>query len=218
MPSTSDISTLAGIDRLRRLCQSLALLDAIWSPLGYREHQFCALWRPNQSLASWDNFCGDNYFIRFDNAGAIIKGHAHESAVWASIVDSGQPFPGVLEDIPEEFSDFHPEPVWAIERFGGFTTFCTWRRYNDLVWQVGPVDIPPRASFDGSSDLLHLLDGDAVRYRAWAEDYYDRPVPQWAVDHIYAHVPICEEVITSLNPQASPTELVQDVSSIGYPM
>jgi hypothetical protein len=194
------------------------LLDAIWSPTGDRDHRFADRWRPNQGLAYWDDISGDLYYIRFDDVGAIIKGHAHESAMWASIVESGRPYPGVLEGIPEEFVDFRPEPPWAIEDFGGFTTFCIWRRYTDPAWQVGPVELPPDPYADGSSDLLRLLDGDADSYRAWAEDYYDRPVARWAVEHIYAHLPIDEEVVRALNPQLSLMDLADDASDIGCPM
>jgi hypothetical protein len=218
MPSTRDLSTLLDVGKLRRLSQSLAVLDAIWCPTGYRDHQFVARWGPNQSLAYRDNLCGDLYFIRFDDAGAIIKGHAHESTVWASIVGSGRPFPGVLEGIPEEFVEFQPEPSWAIEAFGGFTTFCLWRRYTDPAWQMGPVELPPGTDPDGSSDLLRLLDGDPEGYRVWAEDYFERPVVRWAVDQIYAHSPLDEEVVRALNPQLSLMDLAADASDIGYPM
>jgi hypothetical protein len=218
MPSTSDLSTLVDVDRLCQLSQALALLDAIWCPTGYRDHMFLARWRPSQSLASWDNLSGDDYFIRFDAAGAIIKGHAHESAVWAWIVDSGRPYPGVLEGIPEEFVDFRPEPPWAVEKFGGYTTFCIWRRYTDSAWQMSPVELPPGAYPDGSSDLLRLLDGDPRGYRAWAEGYFNRPVEQWAVDHLYAHRPIDEEVVRALNPNLSLMDLAGDISIIDYPM
>jgi hypothetical protein len=218
MPSTRDLSSLVDVGDLRRLSHSLAMLNAILKPTGYRDYSFTALCRPNQSLAYWDDLSGDLYFIRLDDAGAIIKGHAHESDVWARIVDSGRPYPGVLEGIPEEFADFEPEPPWALEAFGGFTTFCLWRRHTDPAWQTGPVELPPGPDPDGSADLLQRLDGDAEGYRTWAEDYFNRPVARWAVDHLYAHIPLNERVVRALHPQLSLTDLAGDVSDIGYPI
>jgi hypothetical protein len=71
---------------LKKLCQSLATLDAIMSPeWEYRYYSFNSKWAEGEMMASMRNGSGDEYFILFNSEGAIMKGFAHESSMspWA---------------------------------------------------------------------------------------------------------------------------------------
>jgi hypothetical protein len=199
---------------LRRLSQSLAMLDAILCPeWQYRYHSFNANWAAGEEMASMRDGCGDSYFILFTAAGAIMKGFAHESEAWRKALELGQPLSGVLDGVPEVFAGFLIEPAFSMAE----TTFCLWRRSTDLAWQTGAIDSLEGEDQDGSAELLRLLDGDPEGYRAWAESYFETAIMRSAVDHIFGHRPLAEEVVKALNPELSLADLVEDASEIAYP-
>jgi hypothetical protein len=70
---------------------------------------------------------------------------------------------------------------------------------------------------DGSAGLLRYLDGDAKTYRQWAEGYYERNVPLAAVELIYAHKPLRQEVVAALNDEVDLSLLEGDIVEIGFP-
>jgi hypothetical protein len=93
---------LPDIPRLRDLCRSMAVLEAILSPeWESRYYSFDAGWSPGEEMASMRNGSGDGYSIVFSAAGAYVRGFAHESAM-SPYGDDG-PWPGVLDSVPEAF-------------------------------------------------------------------------------------------------------------------
>src|SRR4051794_29115430 len=112
--SSRDLSNMPDIENLERLTQSLAMLDAIISPeWEYRYFSFNAEWGTSlgERMASMRNGSGDEYFLLFAGAGAILKGFDHESPMssWTGIPPSV--WPGVVDHVPEEFSAFLAEPA-----------------------------------------------------------------------------------------------------------
>lgn len=70
MISTLNSDGLPGIDELRRLLQSMAMLDAILSPeWEYRYYSFNANWSTGEQMGSMRNGCGDHFFAHFTPAG-----------------------------------------------------------------------------------------------------------------------------------------------------
>lgn len=215
MISTRDLSLLPDIDSLKRLTQSLATLDAIIMPdWESRYYSFDSRWGENEQMASMRNGSGDDYFVLFCPAGAILKGFAHESVMSPYGTEGQRIWPGVLDEVPQVFSGFLEEPAFTIEE----TTFCIWRTYSDTAWQRGKINFPDGPDPDGSEDLLQTLDGEPGTYKAWAEEYYERPVNLDAVTHIYTHRPLTPEIVTALNPHITLDELVTDMDQIGYPV
>ena len=191
------------------------MLDAILSPeWQYRYHSFNASWAAGEEMASMRDGCGDSYFILFTKAGAILKGFAHESEAWRRTLQRGQPWAGIFDGVPEEFAQFLNEPAFSIAD----TTFCLWRRPTDPAWRTGTIEPLDGEDPDGSAELMRLLDDDPEAYRAWAEDYFETTVTLSAVEHIFGHLPLNEEVVKALNPELSLTDLVEDASEIAYPM
>jgi hypothetical protein len=217
MVTKKRLDSLPQIDSLKRLCQSLAVLDAIMSPeWEYRYYSFNSKWSEGEMMGSMRDGSGDDYFILFNSHGAIIKGFAHESSMspWAS--DPQQVWPGVLDHVPAEFGDFLTEPAFSMSE----TTFCIWRRTEDEHWQTGQIQYPEDedADADGSEDLLFILDGDPRTYQEFAEEYYERAVDRQSVTSIYEHRPLTSDILKKLNPEVTLESLRSDVEEIDYPV
>ena len=215
MISTRDLSRLPGIVDLRRLTQSLAILDAIiereWD---YRYYSFNCKWDVGEQMASMRNGTGDAWFCVFATTGAWLKGFDHESVMSPWHREPVSVWPGVLDDIPTVFAPFLREPAFSIEE----TTFCIWRRPDDAVWQRGSIEFPPGDDPDGSAYLLQNLDGQPESYQAWSKDYYERDVDLSAVRWIYEHKPLNADVVRVLNAEINVSELLEDAEEIGYPL
>lgn len=214
MVTKKRLDTIPNVEALRKLCQSLAILDAIMSPeWDYRYYSFNSKWADGEMMASMRNGSGDDYFILFNSQGAIMKGFAHESSMspWSS--ESEQVWPGVLDQVPREFGSFLTEPAFSMEE----TTFCIWRKNEDAAWQTGEIKYPEEEDPDGSEDLLFILDGNPETYREFAERYYERVIATQVVNSIYAQEPLKSEMIARLNPEASLEILSSDLDEIAYP-
>lgn len=207
MISTRNLTELPEIDALRKLTQSLAMLDAIvqreWEG---RYYSFNSYWKPHEQMASMRNGEGDEWFCLFMPAGAFLKGLYHES-------EMARGWQGILESVPQVFQSALSEPAFSIQ----YTSFCIWRTYEDDQWQTGSISYPPGNDPDGSAWMLAILDGNPISYQRWAEDYYRRPVNLSAVEYIYAHRPVTNEIVRSLNPETSLFDLAEDIAKIDYP-
>jgi hypothetical protein len=214
MVSKTVLAALPDVAGLRKLTQSLAMLDAIMCPEWEdRYYSFNSKWNEGEMMASMRNGSGDEYFIRFDSHGAIMKGFAHESPMSPWATDEKKLWPGIFEELPDEFQSFLSEPAFFIDA----TTFCVWRRYVDSSWQVGKIDYPDGADPDGSQFMLLILDGQASTYQEFAEWYYEKSLKPDAVEHIYRHEPLTNEVVAQLNNEITLDSLTADIEQIGYP-
>lgn len=214
MISSRSLAALPAIDEIKRISQSVATLDAILMPdWEYRYFSFDANWGEEEMLASMRNGSGDSYFILFNSSGVVIKGYGHESSMAAHTVDSGETWPGVLDEVPPEFEVIRTDPAFVAEE----TSFCIWRKYSDAQWQTGKIDFPDGEDPDGSGDLLFILDGNPDTYRQWAGEYYEKNIPLDAVKSVYEHKPLTEQLVTSLNSERLIDDLNSDLDEIGYP-
>lgn len=208
--SASEVAEgLPGIEDLRRLCQSLAVLDAILCPeWEYRYFSFNAAWADGEMLASMRNGEGDDWLILWNPSGAIIKGFLHNAPMARDC-----PWPGVVDSVPEEFQAFLNDPAFSRQH----TTFCLWRRPEDPRWCVGEIDFPDDPDADGARTLLRFLDGEPETYRRWGEEYFGWSLDRRAIEHIYRQAPLSPFVVRSLNADAGYKELKSELSEIGYP-
>lgn len=216
MISTHDLSALPSIDALRRLLQSMAMLDAILCPeWHYRYYSFNSKWSAGEQMGSMRDGCGDDFFALFNPSGCWIKGFAHETLM-SPYHDDGtaRVWPGVLDSVPPEFPECLQEPAFKIAD----TTFCVWRRLVDLSWTVGEIEFPEGTDPDGSRGLLSALDGRAETYHRWAEGYYERDVSFDAVKAVYDYSPLTSGVIELLNPEVTLAALEPDIAEINFPV
>jgi hypothetical protein len=225
MISTRDLSELPDVDGLRRLLQSMALLDAIlcreWQ---FRFYSFNSRWARGEQMGSMRNGHGDDFFALFNAHGCFLKGFAHEAPMTPYRSDPKRLWPGLIESVPPEFAACLREPAFSIED----TTFCIWRRYGDSSWQRGEIEFPPGPDPDGSEWLLSPLDGKPPTYRAWAEWYFNKPfLTVELVRYVYEQWPLTDELVAALrpdivledeeNPHLGVADLEEDIEEIGYP-
>ena len=214
MVTKKRLATIPDVESLKKLCQSLALLDAIISPeWEYRYYSFNANWAEGEMMASMRNGSGDEYFILFTSQGAIMKGFAHESLLspWSSAGE--QVWPGVLDQVPAEFEEFLTEPAFSMAE----TTFCIWRRNGDPSWQTGEIEYPDEDDHDGSEDLLFILDGEPTTYQEFAEQYYEHSIDLGVVKNVYEQQVLTSQMIEKLNPEVSLENVQSDLEEIDYP-
>ena len=214
MISSRNLDVLPGIDEVKRISQSIAMLDAIMTDdWEYRYYSFDANWGEGEMLASMRNGSGDSYYILFNAHGAIIKGYGHESEMAGHTIDSGEVWPGVLDGVPEEFEAVLTDPSFVAEE----TSFCIWRKYSDSEWQTGKIDFPDEEDPDGSADLLFILDGSPGTYQQWATGYYETTVPLDEVRVVYEHKPLTQQLVSRLNSERRLDDLDSDLDEIRYP-
>jgi len=49
-----------------------------------------------------------------------------------------------------------------------------------------------------------------------SQEYYERDIPLFAIENIYKHQLLTDEIIASLNPDVSFADLKADIENIGY--
>lgn len=216
MISTRDLSLLPDVPALRRLMQSLAMLDAIPSPdWQYRYFSFNSKWAPGEEMGSLRNGAGDEGFALFNITGCWMKGFDHESPMSPYASDPPKVADGMFDGVPSAFASCLTEPAFNIMD----TTFCIWRSVTDGSWRRGRVRLwNGETDIDGSAWMLSLLDGDPSTYQQFATDYYEVNVSLEAVRSVYNHQPLTSDIIKVLSPDLSRETLAKDVIEIGYPV
>ncbi|POX55369.1 hypothetical protein C3489_10820 [Streptomyces sp. Ru71] len=204
---------------LRNLCRSLAMLDAILSPdWEGRYHSFNAGWGDGEEMASMRNGSGAEYSIVFSAAGAYVRGFDHEAPM-SPYGNDGEPWPGVIDEVPEAFKPFVEEPAFTDEGGVPVVTACLWREATDDRWRHGVIDFPAGCPDpDGATGLFKLLvDRSPEAFQRFAEDYYEIPVDLEVVRDVYALRPLSQKLVSSLNSEITLADLAVDIAEIGYP-
>ncbi len=216
MVSSKIIVSLPDIESLRRRSQSLAILEAILCPNpDLRCYAFNSKWGDGEMMASMDNGGGDDYFILFNHEGAIIKGFDHESKMSPYGNDDLLLWPGIIDDVPNQFQEFLKEPAFTTED----ATFFVWRDSIDRNWTVGNIKYPNDDNdADGSGWMLSMLCGTPSEYVEWAQDYHEQEISFEVVGRIYTHQPLSEETVKSLNQDLSLADVLACADEIGYPL
>lgn len=212
--STRNLDSLPDVNSLKQLLQSLAMLDAILSPeWEYRYYSFNAKWSRDGQMGSMRDGSGDEFFAFFNNAGCFLKGFVHDCSMTPYRTQPPKIWPGMLESVPEAFSSALSEPAFSMDDI----TFGLWRRYSDQAWSHGSIEFPEGDDPDGSEALLALLDRNPATYRQFAEEYYEIEIPLNSIQHIYKHLPLTADLVSSLNNDLSLTDLAEDINEIDYP-
>lgn len=210
--STKNLNELPGIQDLKRLTQSLAMLDAILSPeWEYRYYSFNQAWADGAMMASMRNGSGDHWFAVFCPAGAALHGLMHEAPTFRP----GNPAPAIFERLPTAFhANLLHEPAFSTQD----STFCIWRLDGEPRWSCGTAESSAgEEDADGSAQLLGILAGRPEQYVEFASDYYECEVDLDAVAAIYRHEPLTAALVERLNPEADLAALESDIAEIGYP-
>jgi hypothetical protein len=210
--STENTSGIPNVEGLKKLCQSLAMLDAILQPeWDLRYFSFNSHWTDGEQMASLRDGSGGEYFIRFQKEGAIILGKTPKSPTGAEVTRLGRPLPGTFDNVPDALRSALEVPAFETNEI----EFCLWRLSTDDEWSVGGET---RTEQNHSDDLLFALDARPESYKAWADEYYEKSVNLDSVRQVYAHASITSKLVRSLNRAMSLTRLADDQKEIGYPI
>lgn len=200
--------SLPTISELRRITQSLATLDLILSPeWEYRYYSFNSKWAPNEQMASMRNGCGDEYFILLTDMGwAGLKGLAHESP--AAGIDGLSA--KLQKAVPSKYKSFATESAFRWDE----TTFCFWCAGQESGWKApGVLDNVET----GANELLAIIESGPEGYWQFAQDYYECEVDQKAVEKVFQHLRIDQEMVSSLNHEIAIDDIQDGLLEIGYP-
>ncbi|MFO0822721.1 MAG: hypothetical protein U0792_06305 [Gemmataceae bacterium] len=223
MISTRDLSKLPDIDGLKRLMQSMAMLDAILSPKWEsRYYSFNSKWANGEQMGSMRNGQGDDLHSLFTKHGCFLKGFDHESQMSPYRDEEEAQWPGLIETVPNSFDRGLNQPAFSMEN----TTFCIWRQYGDDRWHRSDITFPevklrfdgtPRDP-DGSEWLLSPYDGMPETYLDFAKRYFSRSktLTLAYVRHVYDQHPLTAELVEQINPELSLADLSDDLVEIGY--
>ncbi|MEV6244208.1 hypothetical protein [Lentzea sp. NPDC051838] len=209
---------LPAIPELRALCRALAALNVVLCPDSeHRYHGYSTTWASGEELASMYDGSGNEYSVVFTAAGAYVRGFDHESPMSPYATDDEEPWPGVLDTVPDVFRECVEEPAFSDDGRPNVTV-CLWREHSDTAWRHGEIDFPDDDQ-DGADWLFALLtDRTPEAFRGWAEDYYEIQVDLDAVRHVYAGRPLTADVVTALNPATTLAVVADGVAATGYPI
>lgn len=212
--STRNLAALPDVGQLKALLQSLAVLDSIMSPDEWdmRYFSFNSKWGRGEEMGSMRNGSGDDFFAFFNRSGCLLKGFVHESPMTPFREDPPSIWKGVLDDVPNAFAAALAEPAFSMSN----VTFCIWRSIGETTWSTGKIKFPRSADPDGSRYLLEMLDGKPQTYQSFAEGYYETELSIDNIEHVYQHFPITDELVKSLNPNATFDIIAEELKEIGY--
>ncbi len=213
--STSDLSTMPGIEELRNHMQRFAAVTAVFSvELGEPQFVFDPRWHKHQQVAMNINGCGDELYIHFTRRGCFVKGFAHESEMTPYKRADRSIWPGVLDNVPSEFNSSLKEPAFDPDAI----TFVIWRLTSDTEWSTGNVDFPAGDYKDGSADLLEPITFSASEFTDWLAENYETDVESGIIQSVFDDQPLSDAQMSKLNP-SSPLHAIRDaVRATGYPI
>ncbi|ERI92173.1 hypothetical protein HMPREF1982_02562 [Clostridiales bacterium oral taxon 876 str. F0540] len=216
--STVNLKSLPDIEKLKRISQSIAMLDAIicqeWE---YRYYSFNSKWSDNEMMASMRNGQGNDYFILFFNEGAAIKGFDIDAPI--NDVTDKDFWKNKINQIPNQFEQFLREPAFVTDR----ATFFIWRLNDDSEWHTLNLGTEIKAKmtnihdFDGSQHLITILCELPEVYKKWSDIYYESDFPLDIIKNIYGHETLTKEMVETLNSDIDYEVLIEDIDEIGYP-
>ncbi len=195
------INQLPQVDEIKRLSQSLAVLDAILMPeWEYRYFSFNSKWSTNEMMASMRDGEGNEYFLLFNKYGMI--GKIYTTILKNTPIDIER----ISHKIPTEFNSFINEPAFKLSDI----TCCIFKQYTDNNWNVLPIidEIP----------LLGFIIKKQNYYHRWAEEYYEKNLDHEIITNVFNYLPLNNSFIKKLNNNIIIENIKQDIQEIGYPI
>jgi len=196
-----NINKLPDTSEIKRISQSLAMLDAIIMPeWEFRYFSFDCHWDGMEMMASMKNGSGDEYFLLFNKNGMIGKVFAN------NIQLSENEKNGLLTKIPSIFESFKQEEAFSLDNI----SFCFWCDNSQNSWVSNPTteNLP----------YLNFLTGNSNVYKVWAEEYYEKEFDSSVIQDIFLHKPLATEMVAKLNAEINIEDLSEDLDEIGYPV
>ncbi len=195
-----NINKLPSISEVKRVSQSLALLDAIIMPeWELRYFSFDCHWDGEEMMASMKNGSGNEYFLLFNKHGII--GKVFVKNIQLSEYEKNELF----TKIPSLYESFKQEEAFSLDNI----SFCFWRSNSENSWVSEPM----------TENLFYLnfLTDDPNIYKEWSEEYYEKEFNISVIQDIFLHKPLTNEMIVKLNAEIKIEDLSEDLEEIGYP-
>jgi hypothetical protein len=213
-------SRLPDLPTVKAWSQSLAVLEAILEPdPRVRRFSYNAL-PEDEQVAAWQNGSGDEYSIVFTPHGAFARGFCHESPLRDFSYDPPRLWPGLLDGVPAALRDV-AEPMTYDATMGALATVTLWRLVSESRWSCGhvsyPADMPVYGEDVQCPEIFDNLDGRPQTYANDIEEVEEIVLDLNAVGHVFAHLPLTEDVVAALNPEREFADLAFDLIAIGYP-
>jgi len=207
MISTENYSSLPDRHKLKEICKSISVIDAILSEDWLdRYYTYNSKWAESEEFGCMKNGEGDELLILFRKDGCVINGMTHEYYP----KDKTK----LTIGLPKIYDDFiFGEPVHSIG-----TTFCIWTN-NDNEWQIGQ----PENFDDGSEEMLKIFDGNPQTYINWAIDYFEdgfvvNENTLKVVSDIYQGKLLTKSMVETINKDVDHwQQLQEDLAEINYP-
>ena len=198
-------SNLPAPQKLKLTMQSLAVLDAIFSPEWmFRYYSFNSAWGSHEQMGSIRNGSGDDVFVLFNDSGCFLKGFSHEFPQNALTPNM------FYEKVPAVFSSGVNEPAFTPDN----VSYCAWHELSDNGWKSSVKE----QSLDSNIFfLIEGLDGNASTYQKFVEDYYEMECGIENLQDVFKQLPMTRELAVSMNPEVEYASLISDLDEIGYP-
>jgi len=205
-----DINLLPTPTQLRKISQSLAMLDAILMPeWSSRYFSFDKDWDSDfeEMMASMKTGEGDEYYILFRERDAIGKVYSTEiPQISSNEILEIKTEASQSESVIYYLESFMDEEAFDIDN----TSFLFWRSRADKSWEYRGVK--------GELTYLRFLMGDATFYKEWAEEYYETYIDLDVVKKIMKQSPLKSSMVEALNSDITMKDLEEDIDEIGYPI
>jgi hypothetical protein len=207
MISTENYSNLPDRHKLKEICKSISVIEAILSEDWLdRYYTYNSKWADEEEFGGMKNGQGDELLILFRNDGCVINGMIHEHYPR----DKAK----LTEGLPKKYNEFvFGEPVHSIG-----TTFCIWTN-NQNLWQIGQLE----TFDDGSKEMLKIFDCNPQTYIDWATDYYENGFvvnenTLKVVTDIYQGKVLTKSMVLTINKDINHwQQLQEDLAEINYP-
>ena len=213
-------SRLPDLPTVKAWSQSLAVLDAIRErDPRFRGFSYSAL-PEDEQVGGWRDGSGDDYSIVFTPHGAFARGLCHESPLCDFSYTPPRLWPGLLAGVPAALRDV-AERVTYNETVGADATVTLWRLVGESSWSYGQVSYPADLAVGWEDvqtpEIFDNFDGRPETYANDIEEVEQVVLDLNAVAHVFAHLPLTEDVVAALNPERAFADLAFDLIAIGYP-
>ncbi|MEM7261232.1 MAG: hypothetical protein AAF488_04520 [Planctomycetota bacterium] len=212
--STRNLTALPTIADLERGMLALAALELILFDSDVDpDRGFFPKWDGTSTrVGVHDNGQGDHLFAVFDEAGCFMMGFAHESEMTPWRTKPPKIWPGLFDDIPEEFRGYLEEEAFQPDS----ATFVIWRAHSHPRWCTASI-VDEFLPWDGSDDLLELATPNAELYREWAEENFEVEVELDAIESIVSLTPFDGTLYERFDCPKEFERVREELSGIGYP-
>ena len=218
MITSKEINKLPTPHELMKRLITYAKIDFVKTPKDddyfLRTYHYDKDWIEKGHFLKIDDSGGDHYYILFSAEGCIIKGFDHECEVSPYNYDESFPIPDCIiehdfyKGVPDELRTLIDDPALEKE----LVTFCVWQSVDDVEWQFAPSTIP-KNWHDGIDTFLYYSQ-KLEQYREWFKDYYSTEIDNDILHNIFDGNTITADMITALNPDVSPTTVLDGLQQM----